>query len=259
MSEACMRCAAVAPDRAALAAHADEAGHPVCCVCARSLRQEESGTCVPCRDRAWADLDAIRRGYSDLPRMLGHPASPVVDRAGGASAERPVVGGDVLVLLGPGSDGAQAGGYVHAADNAPYDPPSVAHELARWEDVWRREFGHGASATTGSVKDACRYLTKHLEWAATYLDGALFAAFASEVRALRRRIDNALALEPRPVRGAPCLDCDPPVELEQQWTDAGRDDHWTCPRCGRRYEPDRYRLAVAAQLCWQRQQEGAPA
>jgi hypothetical protein len=97
--------------REQLAGHADLSGHAICGCCERSLTAEEVRTC---------------EHLGHLRGAAGGGAKPAVDG-------RPLPGGAVLVLLGPGSEGlAETGETTRDGD-----PSSVAFELTWWAKNWK--------------------------------------------------------------------------------------------------------------------------
>jgi hypothetical protein len=168
-------------------------------------------------------------------------------------------GGDVLVLLGPGADALEAfrrlrraerSGKPHdeppwGADDTRRDPPSVAYELGRHEDDWRRVRGEPGADGPHTVAGAARYLHATLTWAAARHRG--FGEFVTDLTALRHRVDTAAGLVDRPERaGVPCFGCG--GDLIRPYGHQGREDDWSCRRCHRVYDQASYLLAVRASL-----------
>jgi hypothetical protein len=232
---------------------------PMCGTCARRLGVGELATCRACVADARADLAAVLDAYGMLPALLNGLGSNAPNPAAvHGGSERPMPGGDVLVLLGPGSgadnqrraDAARRragrpGSDVWGLDDLPSDPSSVAYELGRWEDDWRRVRGEPAASGPAGVHTAADYLRDRLAWAAGHHDA--FPDFAEDLARLRRRLEVATGTIDRPERAdVPCLDCQGP--LERWWTHAGLDDEWTCRGCRRGYDQRAYLLAVRATL-----------
>lgn len=227
----------------------------LCCgVCRHRLGVDELATCRACVADTRAHLGAIEHAYGILPQLLDTLGSNAPQPGRGRTAERPLPGGDVLVLLAPGSSASER---MRAwlrdpehdpdwdQDDRPADPPSVAYELGRHEDDWRRLRGEAAAAAAATVTSAAWYLRSRLTWAARRHPG--FAEFALDLRALRHRVERAAGLDDRPERaGVPCFGCG--GQLERRYGPGGREDDWTCGRCGRVYDPPAYRLAVIASL-----------
>lgn len=231
-------------------------GALLCTTCRHRLGVDELATCRACVADIRAHLHAVEHTYALLPVIrdavvLGSNApQPGRER----TAERPLPGGAALVLLAAGSSAAERMRAWLAdpdrdpdwdQDDWPADPPSVAHELGRWEDDWRRCRREPAATGPASVTSAAAYLHRHLTWAASRHRG--FAEFATDVAALRRRLDRVAGLDDRPERaGVPCFGCG--YDLERAYGPNGREDDWTCRRCRRVYDQAAYLLAVRAQL-----------
>jgi len=214
--------------REQLLEHADQAGHPLCVVCQRSITHSEIQTCEPCLTQARTLLSGIVMMWAELPRHIGNlcGTSYDSDRPGGVDGE-PLPGGDALVLAGPGGSG-QTGrrltamelldgkiqhldGREHAVDNKPTDPSSVAQVLISWEDDWRHIHGEPAALLPGAslskvTRAASRYLDTHCRWAANNHDA--FDEFASDLRHLHTRLERVTGRESRQPRAeAECFDC----------------------------------------------------
>lgn len=231
----------------------------LCGVCRHRLGTDELATCRACVADVRAHLLAVEATYGLLPALLGVLGSNAPQPGQVRASERPLPGGDVLVLLARGSNAlealrrlrqAEAVGKPHdeppwGADDAGNDPPSAAYELGRWVDDWRllrREPVGGHAAT---VPGAVDYLLARLPWAASHHPG--FAEFTLDVKVLRRRLERAAGLDDRPERaGVPCFDCR--GDLERPYGYQGRVDDWTCRRCHRVYDQAAYLLAVRATL-----------
>jgi hypothetical protein len=231
---------------------------PTCGTCAHRLGLDELATCRACVADVRTALDAIETAHALLPGLLVGLGSNAPNPAGRGGNERPMPGGDVLVLLGPGSGAdnqrradrarrlaGKPGGDVWGRDDRDGDPPSVAWELGRWEDDWRRIRGEPAAPGPPSVPAAVVYLHGRVAWAAGHHDA--FPDFAADMNLLRRRLEVVTGTCDRPERAdVPCLDCG--ADLERRWTHQGLDDEWTCCRCRRAYDQRAYLLAVRATL-----------
>jgi len=227
--------------------HATTAGHPLCAVCRRSLRDERS-TCTRCVANVRTRLSTILRLYALLPIELGNLEAA---HGGPASEEAPL--STVLVLLGPGSGSS-------SPDDLPTDPPSISGVLGSWEDRWRRNQRQPAAPGPATVLTAVNYLTLHAQWAADH--DWLFPEFTRDCRRLQRALEQATATASDPDRAAvQCFDCRqdrlerrylPPVPCRHVPRDGcdqgGRVDVWTCGACGREYTAAEYWLAVRAHL-----------
>lgn len=224
----------------------------LCGCCRHRLGVDELATCRACVADTRAHLGAVEHVYALLPALLDSLGSNAPQPGRGRVAERPMPGGDVLVLLGPGSAAAaRLRAFLAGADpdwdgdDRPADPPSVAHELGRFEDDWRKVRGEPAATGPATVPGAAAYLHSRLAWAASHHAG--FAEFGLDLRALRRRLEQAAGLGDRPERaGVPCFDCG--GDLERRYGHKGREDDWTCRRCRRVYDQVSYLLAVRASL-----------
>jgi hypothetical protein len=229
---------------------AEESEAIPCAVCRRPLREEDPPrVCHACIGKARADLHAIVNAYATLPDIVHHPLGSNAPRPqeGGRASERPMPGGNALVMLAGGGDGrGQLWSEHFGADDMNGDPPSVPYELGRWEDDWRRTRGEPAALTGYYVASAAAYLLQHTPWAArTHPE---FDEFVDDLRRLRHTLEHAAGLADTPVRAdAPCFDCG--GTLERHYRDRhGLDDDWICRGCRRQYTPAAYYLAVRAEL-----------
>ena len=135
--------------REQLQAHALDAGHPLCVICHRSRHRDEQQTCEHDLTRAREILAGIVLMQAELPRHLGHLRGSTYDNDRPSSNGQPLPGGDILVLLGPGSTGTAArtltrteqaaglSGREHGIDNDPLDGMSVAFTLWQWVADWK--------------------------------------------------------------------------------------------------------------------------
>lgn len=234
--------------RLQLAEHAITAAHPLCIVCTTSLQVSDRQTCERCLTRAREVLAGIALMYDELPRHLGHVASQRYDADRPAAEDgRPLPGGDVLVLLGAGSEGLDEDGKT-SKDG---DPVSVAFEL----DWWRRDWQDTRRETVDDVRprspravvhDAVGYLERMTRWAAQ--QHAAFDEYAEDLRTLHRRLERATGRVEAVERAeAECFQCGADALVRKQ-TDAGLEDRWTCGRCGETYDWPRYLLACRARV-----------
>lgn len=222
-----------------------------CTVCdRRALADHERQTCLDC-------LVAVRRSLAALPWLVraGEHQVGVVPSVqvgeGRRGVDAPLPGGDLLALIAPGSAGAaQVRDIVagrdaeHAQDEKPDDPPSVAAELASWEDDWRRLREEPAATRAPSVEASVAYLVARLGWAADHHEA--FGDFGAAVESLATRLRAAVGLADATERGAPCLDCG--AALQRRYGHSGREDDWTCVRCQHRVDWRRYLLALRQQV-----------
>jgi hypothetical protein len=129
------------------------------------------------------------------------------------------------------------------------DPPSVVHELATWEDDWRRQRDESA-AGPASVVSAVGYLSRAAGWAADRHPA--FDEFAADVARLRSRLEVATAMDSRPLVSGDvrCFQCQ--IPLRRDWSEEGLSDDWHCPRCRTAYDQASFWLAMRATLEAQR-------
>ena len=238
---------------------AEETDAIPCSVCRRALRDTDPPkTCQQCVGRARADLHGIVNAYALLPAIVHSPMGSNAPRPqeGGRPTERPMPGGNALVMLagGSGADNTRRRWLADrtgaeppwGADDLQGDPVSIAYELGRWEDDFRRVRGEPAALANYYVAAAVAYLLQNLTWAARAHPD--FPEFTHDLRTLRAVLERVTELDERPMRAeAPCFDCG--GTLERHYRDRhGLDDDWTCRGCKRVYTPAAYYLAVRAQL-----------
>jgi hypothetical protein len=212
--------------REQLVEHAVVWSHPLCTVCHQSLPENEGMACDRCLQRTREHLAGVALMYDELPQHLSLIGSGGYDRGPRASSDgRPLPGGDVLVLLGKGSEGLDEDGLT-TRDG---DPMSVAYELGWWEQDWR-EFrddpapAAGPRSARAEVHSALRYLEIHSRWAATSHPG--FDAFAADLRRLHARLEAATGRSARRlVAEAECFDCGGDLERKLREEDRARCGH----------------------------------
>lgn len=235
----CARCDWQPSEGDTLLDHA--AVHPLCALCSKSLTAYERTVCDNCFTRAQEDLAGIAVMHAELPQHLGHLRSPNYDTDRPDAADgRPLLGGDVLVLLGSGSQGLSEDGTTTKDD----DPPSIAYELGWWALAWQDQ--RGEHLNVGTVHRAITYLTKNARWAATSHDG--FAEYARDLRKLYARLEVATGRHRSPSRvGADCFRCSGAL-VRLIDADGLEQDHVTCRKCGHRLSQAEYAstLKVAA-------------
>jgi 5-hydroxyisourate hydrolase-like protein (transthyretin family) len=199
-----------------LSEHAFEQEHWLCSVCGISLPRDRIAVCTPCLADTRRRLTQIVETYAILPTYLGRvPSASDWRRSGPRGDGNPLLGGDVLSMLASGSGGrSQIRGVLmpdgkrsveHEQDEHVGDPPSVAHELASWEDDWRLWRGEPAAEVAPDVSTAANYLLVRLPWAADTHEA--FAEFATDVRRLLSRLETATATGDRDDVGASCFSC----------------------------------------------------
>lgn len=235
-----------------LAEHAADTSHPLCIVCYRSLPLGHRQTCTHCVGWARRSLIRIEQLYPLLPHELLARAgtAAAMDPSGIRAGHDPLPGGDVMVMLGPGSDGTnQAREIIRATDNqihqaAPHtadehngDTMSILGELERWERDWRHVLNSPHPTDPATVANCALYLLRHLSGAAQ--EHPEFDKWTDELRQLRRQVEAALNLIPQrsPV---PCITCGT-RSLEKP---APKDFEWRCTRCHRNYTQDEFYMAM---------------
>lgn len=236
------------PVREQLLEHSDDSGHPLCQICRRSLPGTLPRTCHRCLGRAQSLLSGIRTMFDELPahlRTVGSGSWAVGSRGG--SDGRPLPGGDVLALMGRGSQGLAETGLT-SKDG---DPTSVAYELGWWANTWAEQRQDPKPVADDwparrQVRAAAGYLARHDGWAASNCDG--FEDYLHDLRRLHGRLETATGRGgARQVAEAECFDCGGDL-VRQLDEETGYADDWTCERCGARYDWQRYLLALRAHL-----------
>ena len=223
--------------RVELLAHAEQAGHPTCQLCAWPLRTAADVTCIRCVTRVRDDLEAIWLHTADLQARI-------TDGAYSGGWLTP------LAMLG---DGSLAGGGED--DHVRYrDPITVVALLEQWDRDWRAEFGHRRPAYKPLghpdrqlrfvLRDVVGYLRTWL-WLASRTHPA-FDGFAADMRMLRSQVEHVALLIADP-ESAP-IPCVCGGRLEQRFGDKGRSDDRVCRACGMSYDAEaylwRYRLVT---------------
>jgi hypothetical protein len=194
-----------------------------------------------------------------------------------------MVGGEPMVLLGNGSDGANQvrdmvarrnGDYVHGKflggvhqlDEHPGDTPSVLGELERWDRDWRHVLGLRNPPVPATVVGCSGFLAEHLARMAQHHPA--FDEFAADMRRLLAALHHATHSGEHIEHGVPCLDCGTqlvrrareahpcahPATRHAEDCDQGGLGDWHCPDrdCPRtRYSETDYLLALAEH--WRRQ------
>lgn len=172
----------------------------------RHLEADELQTCPECLGKVRRDLVAIVDMLTAASDLLdGWPAvSPSSPKDGGGGNERPMPGGDLLVILAHGS--WALANPNRALDERPGDPEPIAYELSRYEDDWRREQGQ-PTATDGTrhLSRTVSYLDQNMGWAAQHHPA--FEEFAGELRDYRATLESQLRDGDRPERGVACFEC----------------------------------------------------
>lgn len=244
----CARCEFEASDEEPLAVHAIGSGHPLCCICLRSLTDREPRVCERCLSDAQALLSGVVTMWGELESDLGTPVAPKWGQGARTDDGKPLPGGDRLVLLAGGSAGL-TDDAVTALDA---DPPSVAFELAWWALGWADLRGEPAmllvtSATMRTVLKAAGYLETRMRWAS--VSHPRFGDFHADLKRLHAHLEHATARDlPRDDTGTRCLDCRASlVRLYDRRTGLA-EEMVTCTGCRRAYTPAGYALAQAEEL-----------
>jgi hypothetical protein len=212
-----------------------------CLLCKHELTPTELHACADCVSETRADLHAIHTAYLLLPYQLGLPANVSISTVMGiGNDDAPIPGGDVLVMLGPGSAHTRKDGLRFEGD--PNDPPVVAFELATWCEDWasHRHEEHWPN----TVRWCIPWLNARLSWGLDHHPAA--QPFVDDMQRIRARLESVTGSGERPEQGESCPYCG--ATVERLWTKHGLDDDWTCPRCKRRYTPAQLRSAVLSVL-----------
>jgi hypothetical protein len=189
-----------------------------CSVCRKAHLDFEPVTCIGCLGRTRSDLAAISDRLALGEQLLQDwwaPVSPGTPTDGGRSNETPLPGGDLLVMVGPGS--WAWGNRTRDLDEQPDDPEAIAYELTKWEDDWRRTRGQRAAAYDRELSKAREYLDRNMGWAAQ--NHPAFPEFAKILRGWRTRLAGAVRDSDQPIRGVHCQDC-PDVVLTRTLQEA---------------------------------------
>lgn len=256
-----------------------------CPICTRThLDDVHPQTCPTCLDRVRTDLGQIMQLATTAEQRLANwwPAiSPGTPTDGGRGGDTRLPGGDLLVLIGPGSTASN--NPQHHLDEHHGDAQAITAELAAFEDQWRRDQHQHAADTAPILSRVMGYLSLHLTWAAQHQ--TQFPDFAAAAHRIRGRLEVELRDGGAPMRGVNCFDCgttltkpmrDPrpcrhTLEAQRAGTNpgvwiqtlatypelgdehslcdqGGLDDHWRCPRCRRVYDEREYWFAVRAAI-----------
>jgi hypothetical protein len=203
-----------------------------CLLCHHPLAPTELRTCTRCLGLVRRHLRTISQLHRMLPHLIGLLPAPVVGfKAKGA--DTPLPGGDLLVMLGPGSP---------AGEGQADDAPAVAFELWQWAVDWAEIRGEPQPPTPG-VPEAVGWLSTRAGWAAAHHDA--FDEFAADLARIVRHLETATGLSDRPEVGPPCPYCRT-ASLLRYVTDQGFSDDWTCPACRRDFSYAQYVLALRA-------------
>jgi hypothetical protein len=202
-----------------------------CIVCTHA--DTTAQTCEKCVSWVRRTLIRVEQLYPLLPYELAGRAGASVpmDPSGIRGDTEPMPGGDVLVMLGPGS----------ASWHDTPDVDSVLGLLQRWDTGWRITFGESAAIDQATVTGCSLYLLRRLAKAAQ--EHHAFDEFADDVRTLHDRTELALRVSPQrsPV---PCITCGHRALERPAPRDDGRAFEWQCGRCHRNYTDADYWMAM---------------
>lgn len=165
--------------------------------------------------------------FTDAPVNLGQLHGKALDRPRrGTGDGRPLPGGDLLVLLGNGSEGLSDDRVTYLDD----DPSSVAFSLGFWEELWRIDRGEPRERTTHRpnviVRQAVSYLEPKMRWAAR--EQRRFGEFFDDLRELHARLERATGQGVLTVRAeAECFRCG--AELVRELRDGKACQHTSPP------------------------------
>lgn len=205
---------------------------PHCRICGRS---HADGTCAECMAETRDDLHSIATMCDSLPEEVEHRG----------------INGEAMMLLGPAAD-PEARGHLEASvragrlsddylDNADGELHPL-YVLGTWDMVWRDALEHDEPAAKLTIETATDYLDRQMTYMAGY-EHAPFEDFARDLRRCRTHIEGVLHAGEQVDRGAPCMECE--VPLERVWGISLDGDGWRCPKCRRVSTEAQYRFAVA--------------
>jgi hypothetical protein len=199
------------------------------------LREYETRTCARCVAVARSNLIAIERDYTLLEaEMLARVgAATPPDPTGRHGDQEPMLGGDILVMLGPGSA---------AWHSDPVDVDSVLGVLERWERDWRITFGEPAADKPATINRVALYLLRRLQKAAA--EHPAFDEFHQDVRIMKSWLEMALRNGPQRTH-VPCIRCGRRALERAMPRPDGREVEWVCSSCHQTYSKAEWYVAVA--------------
>lgn len=206
----------------------------LCTVCHRaSLSEGQRQTCTGCLGWCRRSIIRLEQLYAVLPaELIGRSgaASPM-DPSGIRADTDQIPGGDVMVMLGPGST---------RWHSDPVDVDSILGQLDRWEQDWRICFGEAAADDEATVSGCSLYLLRRLTRAAQ--EHPAFDEWAEDLRQMLARLESALRMSPQrsPV---PCITCRR-RGLERVVPRKGQAYDWACSRCHKTYTWSEYWIAA---------------
>jgi hypothetical protein len=224
-----------------------------CIVCTHA--DVTTQTCDPCIGWVRRTLIRVEQLYALLPYELAGRAgaSLPMNPSGIHGDTEPMPGGDILVMLGPGSTCWHTGHRYHGVTDlddgrrlcqctADADVDSVLGVLERWDTDWRITLREPAATDPATVTGCSLYLLRRLTKAAQE-PACLFAEFADGMREQHDRLELALRVSPQrsPV---PCITCGHRALERPAPRDDGRAFEWQCGRCHRNYTDADYWMAM---------------
>lgn len=179
-------------------------------------------------------LIRIEQLYALLPHELAGragasvPMDPSWIRAGA----EPMPGGDILVMLGPGSTGWH---------DTP-DTDSILGTLERWNTDWRITLHQPAATTPATVSRCITGLVRMLTVAARH-PACCFDQFADDMQTLHDQLERALHIGPQrsPV---PCIACGTRRLERPAPRNDGRAYEWQCGKCHLNYTEAEFWVAA---------------
>ena len=202
------------------------------------LEPTELQTCIRCQGATRRDLLDIADMYALLPAELqgrAGAATPPEPNGHIHGDDTPMPGGDIMVMLGPGST---------RHHGEPANDDSIIGAIGRWVTDWRITFDDHTTEHPTTVADCADYLARRLTHAAQ--NHPAFNEFASDLHKLKQAMEAALRAGPQrsPV---PCLTCGQRALERPEPRDDGRRFEWQCGRCHRNYTQEEFWMAVRQQ------------
>lgn len=123
-----------------------------------------------------------------------------------------------------------------------WEPP--LQTLLFWSEPLRAKHGKSLLHTTPTVNSEALWLSEILNW--IFDNEPRVEIFAKEINHARLRLENTLYAGRRAERTqVPCIDvdCNKKPLLIKVYTKEAANDHYKCPSCKRRYNPDQFTRA----------------
>ncbi len=234
---------------AQLTEHAEAFAHPLCCICHRSLTDVQPQTCDSCLDQAQAHLSGVLTMWLELRSYLGHLHGSSYDTSHGTD-DYVLPGGDVLVLLGPGSQGLSDN---HETIKSNDDALSIAHLLGSWQALWQQARNEHIDPAEhlvhqgrgGVIYSAAGYLERHSRWAANRLP--TFPNYAADLEALHALLEIKTGRTRAPAKAnAACFTCEGTIIWPVDRGTGLELPTLTCRDCRQSYTLGQYLLALRA-------------